>query len=109
LDLHKPFLFELSDVVVKLMGKAYPELEAKKSHISLVIKSEEERFVETLDSGIELFEQAADKVIKKGEKVIPGEEAFKLYDTFGFPIDLTQVMAQEKNLSVDMEVFEKEL
>jgi alanyl-tRNA synthetase len=109
LDLHKPFLFELSDVVVKLMGKAYPELEAKKSHISLVIKSEEERFGETLDSGIELFEEVAEKVIKKREKVIPGKEAFKLYDTFGFPIDLTRVMAQEKNLSVDMEGFEKEL
>ncbi len=109
LDLHKPFLSELSDVVVKLMGKAYPELEAKKNHISLVIKSEEERFGETLDSGIELFEEVAEKVIKKGEKVIPGEEAFKLYDTYGFPIDLTQVMAKEKNLSVDMESFKKEL
>jgi alanyl-tRNA synthetase len=109
LDLHKPFLFELSDVVVKLMGKVYPELQAKKEHIALVIKSEEERFGETLDSGIELFEQVAEKVIKKREKIIPGKEAFKLYDTFGFPIDLTQVMAQEKNLSVDMEGFEREL
>jgi len=109
LDLHKPFLFKLSSVVVDLMDKVYPELKAKKEHISLVIKSEEERFGETLDSGIELFEEVAGKVIKKGEKVIPGEEAFKLYDTFGFPIDLTQVMAKEKNLSVDMEGFEKEL
>ncbi|MDP2960019.1 MAG: alanine--tRNA ligase, partial [candidate division Zixibacteria bacterium] len=109
LDLHKPFLFKLSSIVVDLMGKVYPELKAKKEHISLVIKSEEERFGETLDSGIELFEEVAEKVIKKGEKVIPGEEAFKLYDTFGFPIDLTQVMAKEKGLSVDMEGFEKEL
>ncbi|MCJ7458477.1 MAG: alanine--tRNA ligase, partial [candidate division Zixibacteria bacterium] len=109
LDLHKPFLFDLSGIVVNLMGKVYPELKAKKEHISLVIKSEEERFGETLDSGLELFEQVAEKVIKKGEKVIPGEEAFKLYDTFGFPVDLTQVMAQEKNLSVDMEGFEEEL
>jgi alanyl-tRNA synthetase len=109
LDLHKPFLFKLSSIVVDLMGKVYPELKAKREHISLVIKSEEERFGETLDSGIELFEEVAEKVIKKGEKVIPGEEAFKLYDTFGFPIDLTQVMAKEKNLSVDMEGFEKEL
>ena len=109
LNLHKPFLFDLSGIVVKLMGKVYPELQAKKEHIALVIKSEEERFGETLDSGLELFEQVAEKVIKKGEKVIPGEEAFKLYDTFGFPVDLTQVMAQEKNLSVDMEGFEREL
>jgi len=109
LDLHKPFIYKLSSVVVDLMGKVYAELEAKKEHISLVIKSEEERFGETLDSGIGLFEEVADKVIKKGRKVIPGEEAFKLYDTYGFPIDLTQVMAEEKGLSVDMEGFEKEL
>ncbi|MFH0930522.1 MAG: alanine--tRNA ligase, partial [Candidatus Zixiibacteriota bacterium] len=68
LDLHKPFLFKLSSIVVDLMGKVYPELKAKKEHISLVIKSEEERFGETLDSGIELFEEVAEKVIKKGEK-----------------------------------------
>ncbi len=109
LNLHKPFLFDLSDVVVKLMGSVYPELKAKKEHIALVIKSEEERFGETLDSGIDLFEQVAEKIIRRGEKVIPGQEAFKLYDTFGFPIDLTQVMAKEKNLSVDMEGFEREL
>ncbi len=109
LDLHKSFMYKLSDVVVDLMGKVYPELEERKKHISQVIKSEEERFSETLDSGLELFEEVAQKVIKKGKKVIPGEEAFKLYDTYGFPIDLTQVMAQEKNLSVDMKGFEKEL
>ena len=109
LDLHKPFMYKLSSVVVDLMGKVYPELEERKKHVSQVIRSEEERFSETLDSGIELFEEVAQKVIKKGKKVIPGEEAFKLYDTYGFPIDLTQLMAQEKNLSVDMEGFEKEL
>lgn len=109
LDLHKPFIYTLSDVVVNMMEKVYPELKAKKEHIALVIKSEEERFGETLDSGIELFEEVVEKVIKRGEKVIPGEEAFKLYDTYGFPIDLTQVMAQEKNLTVDLDGFEKEL
>jgi alanyl-tRNA synthetase len=109
LGLHKPFLFDLSNVVVKIMAQAYPELKAKKEHISLVLKSEEERFGETLDSGIELFEEVAERVIKKGGMIIPGEEAFKLYDTYGFPIDLTQVMAKEKNLSVDMESFEKKL
>jgi len=109
LNLHNPFLFDLSNVVVKLMGNVYPELKAKKEHIALVIKSEEERFGETLDSGIELFEQIADKIMKKGEKVIPGEEAFKLYDTYGFPIDLTQVMAQEKGLEVDLEGFNRKM
>jgi alanyl-tRNA synthetase len=90
---------------------------AKKEHVALVIKSEEERFEETLDLGLELFEKVAEKVLKSSvidrsasggkEKVIPGEDVFKLYDTYGFPLDLTQVMAQEKGLSVDFLGFEK--
>ncbi|MGB2696981.1 MAG: alanine--tRNA ligase, partial [Candidatus Zixiibacteriota bacterium] len=92
-----------------MMGETYPELLAKKEHIALVIKSEEERFEDTLDLGIELFEKVVDRVKSKKEKTIPGEEAFKLYDTYGFPLDLTQVMAREKGLSVDLKGFEKEL
>jgi len=98
-----------SSVVTDIMGKTYPELSAKKEHIALVIKSEEERFEETLDLGIELFEKVAEKVLKEEGKVVPGKEAFKLYDTYGFPLDLTQVMAREKNLEVDLEGFEKEM
>ena len=109
LGMHKPFIYKLSSVVVDIMGKTYPELSAKKEHIALVIKSEEERFDETLDSGIEHFEEVAEKIIRKGGKVIPGEEAAKLYHTYGFPIDLTQVMAKEKGLTVDMEGFEREM
>jgi alanyl-tRNA synthetase len=107
LGLHKPFIYQLSSVVVDLMGKVYPELVAKKEHVALVIKSEEERFEETLDLGLELFEKDAEKVIKEGGTVIPGEVVFKLHDTYGFPLDLTQVMAQEKGLSVDLLGFEK--
>ncbi len=109
LGLHKPFLYKLSSVVVDIMGKTYPELSAKKEHIALVIKSEEERFEETLDLGIELFEKVAEKVKSKKEKIIPGEEVFKLYDTYGFPIDLTQVMAREKGLKLDLDGFEREM
>jgi alanyl-tRNA synthetase len=109
LGMHKPFIYKLSSVVVDLMGKTYPELSAKKEHIALVIKSEEERFGETLDLGIELFERVAEKALRSGERVIAGEEAFKLYDTFGFPIDLTQVMAREKGLEVDLGGFEREM
>jgi alanyl-tRNA synthetase len=106
LGLHKPFLYQLSSVVVDLMEDVYPELNARKEHVALVIKSEEERFEETLDSGLELFEKEAEKVIKRGGKIIPGEVVFKLHDTYGFPLDLTQVMAQEKGLSIDLQGFE---
>jgi alanyl-tRNA synthetase len=106
LGLHKPFMYQLSSVVVDMMGKTYPELEAKKEHVALVIKSEEERFEETLDSGLELFENVSERVRREGSNTIPGEEVFKLYDTYGFPLDLTQVIAQEKGLSVDVPGFE---
>lgn len=106
LGLHKPFVYQLSSVVVDMMGKTYPELEAKKEHVALVIKSEEERFEETLDLGLELFENVSERVRKEGSNTIPGEEVFKLYDTYGFPLDLTQVIAQEKGLSVDVPGFE---
>jgi alanyl-tRNA synthetase len=109
LDLHEPFLYQLTDKVIETLGKVYPEIRAKKSHIDLVIKSEEEGFERTLDRGIELFESVAAKVLSSGRKVIPGEEVFKLYDTYGFPVDLTEVMAEEKGLHADLEGFEREL
>ena len=107
LGLQKPFMYQLSSLVVDMMGKTYPELEAKKEHVALVIRSEEERFEETLDLGLELFENVSERVRKEGSNTIPGEEVFKLYDTYGFPLDLTQVIAQEKGLSVDVPGFEK--
>ena len=106
LGLHEPFIYQLSSVVVDMMRKTYPELEAKKEHVALVIKSEEERFEETLDLGLELFEKVSERVRKEGSNTIPGQEVFKLYDTYGFPLDLTQVIAQEKGLSVDVPGFE---
>ena len=107
LGLHKPFIYQLSSVVVDLMGKIYPELQAKSEHVALVIKSEEERFEETLDLGLDVFEKVTKKVSKEGGDTIPGEEVFKLSDTYGFPLDLIQVMAREKGFSVDVSGFEK--
>jgi alanyl-tRNA synthetase len=107
LGLHKPFIYRLSSVVVDSMGKVYPELEAKKEHVALVIESEEERFEETLDAGLELFEKVVERVKGEGRNAIPGEEVFRLYDTYGFPLDLTQVMAREKGLSIDLGDFER--
>jgi alanyl-tRNA synthetase len=109
LGLHKPFLYQLSSLVVDMMHDVYPELDARKQHVALVIKSEEERFEETLDSGLELFEKVTDRVKSEGGNTIPGRELFKLYDTYGFPVDLIEVMAQEKKLEVDIQGFESEM
>jgi alanyl-tRNA synthetase len=107
LGLHKPFIYQLSSVVVDSMGKTYPELDARKEHVALVIKSEEGRFEVTLDAGLELFEKVAEKAMTEGTKTIPGEDVFKLYDTYGFPVDLTQVMAREKGLFIELGDFER--
>jgi alanyl-tRNA synthetase len=107
LDLHEPFIYGLSGTVVDIMGEAYPELHQGREHVALVIKAEEERFGQTLDQGIERFEELSADLTQKGITVVPGEEAFRLYDTFGFPVDLTRVMAREKGLEVDIDGFEK--
>jgi alanyl-tRNA synthetase len=109
LNLRKPFLFKLSEVVVNLMGEVYPDLKDKKELISQWIKSEEERFEETLDSGIVRYEVVKEEVLKKGGKTIPGKMAFDLEATYGFPIELTQMIARRKGMSVDMEGYKTEM
>jgi alanyl-tRNA synthetase len=106
LGYHEPFLHRFVDIVIDVMGDAYPELRTRRDHIEHVIESEESRFAETLDAGLQRFEEAK-KLAKNG--VIPGVEAFKLYDTFGFPLDLTEVLARESDLSVDAAGFEAAL
>ncbi len=106
LDLREPFLYKLSSLVVDLMGGVYPELMAKREHIALVIKAEEERFGETLDLGMELFSRVAQRVKCQRRKIVSGQDAFKLYDTYGFPLDLIQVMAKDEGLEVDLEGFD---
>ena len=98
LDQHEPFIHGLVKTVCAVMGDAFPELIEKQKHITKVIKAEEISFNETLDRGILHFEKLLKNL--KG-KTIPGDEAFKLYDTYGFPLDLTQLMAQEEGLQVD--------
>lgn len=104
LGMHEPFIFKVVEAVVKSMGKQFPEIAEKQSHIERVIRGEEESFNATLDRGLEIFES----VIKKigNSKIFPGDEAFKLYDTYGFPIDLTQLMAQEQGIDVEMGKFD---
>jgi alanyl-tRNA synthetase len=105
IDLHKPFLFELVDVLVKTMGNIFPEIKEKKNYIKKVIRGEEESFNVTLDRGIELFNDLIKGLKKEKLKVIPGEDVFKLYDTYGFPVDLTNVMARENGFTIDEEGF----
>jgi len=109
LDLHEPFLYKLVPVLVNVMGDVYPEIKEREEHTTLVIKSEEERFNDVLDRGLEIFDDISQAVLNSGKKIIPGKDVFKLYDTYGFPVDLTKIIAEEKNLDIDEEGFEKEL
>ncbi|MFH1905460.1 MAG: alanine--tRNA ligase [bacterium] len=109
LGLNQPFLYRLVGSVVNIMKDAYPELETQKEHISLILKSEEERFQKTLLQGINLFHGLIKPAKGDKKKLISGEIAFKLYDTFGFPIDLTCEMAREQGLKVDVEGFNREM
>ena len=99
----EPFIHNLASTVGEIMGEAYPEVVDKANHIDLVIRSEEEGFGATLDRGLEIFEKVADK----GE--VTGADAFLLHDTYGFPLDLTQLMARERGLAVDTPGFERQL
>ena len=107
LGLHDPFLFKLVPAVDDCLGEAFPEIKARKDYVSTVIESEEASFGRTLDRGLEIFTDAADKSLKSKNRTISGEDAFQLYDTYGFPVDLTQLMAQERGLKVDTAGFDK--
>ena len=102
----EPFFFELVAPLVEVMGEAYPELSSAQSQIEKVLKLEEERFAETLEQGMKILEQAIQGL---AGNTIPGETVFKLYDTYGFPTDLTADIARERELLIDMEGFEKEM
>lgn len=109
LDLKEPFLYKLIDVVVEKNGKVFPEIVDKKDYVSKIIKAEEESFNVTLDKGIELFNNVYEKIKNNKDKIFPGEDAFKLYDTYGFPLDLTEVIAEEKGFKVDTNIFNSEM
>jgi len=105
LGMHEPFLHQLVSAVVDSMSDAFPELHKAPQQVADLIREEEEAFERTLDRGIALFEQAADKAPAAAAGQIAGEDAFKLHDTFGFPLDLTQVMASERGMTVDVDGF----
>jgi alanyl-tRNA synthetase len=109
LGFREPVMYKLVSILAGNMGSQFPELIEQKETIEKVIKGEEESFLKTLDRGLELFEQIRSELTKQNKTEISGEDAFKLTDTFGFPIDLTQLIARENGFTVDMAGFEKHM
>lgn len=107
LGMNKPFLHDIVPVVIEKMKTAYPELLDKESYVRKVVVNEEQRFMETLDAGLKILNDEMEALKKKGEETVPGEVVFKLYDTFGFPTDLTAEAVRIQDMTVDMEGFEK--
>ena len=106
LNFTEPFLYKLVDVLVNQMGEQYPEIKQQQALIEKIVKEEEQSFLRTLSNGIIKFEKY---ISQKQDTIIDGDFAFELFDTYGFPVDLTELMAQEKGYSVDMQGFEKNL
>ena len=107
LGIDREFLVELAETVIEGSKDGYPELEEKKDFIFKVIVKEEEQFNKTIDQGLSMLAEAIEDMEKKGEKVMSGEEAFRLYDTYGFPVDLTTEILEEKGFSIDESGFQK--
>ena len=109
LDQRSAFMYKLIAVLSHNMGKAYPELISQKTLIEKVIMEEEESFLRTLETGIKLLDKVMDEAKKEGSKEITGKVAFTLYDTFGFPLDLTELILRENNFTVNIEDFNTEM
>ncbi len=109
LGIDRPFLFELTGRVADIMKDAYPEIVASIPYVSRVCLSEEERFAFTMASGLKFFDQVVRETREAGGRTLPGDKVFRLYDTFGFPVDLSQELAREKDMDIDEPSFEREL
>lgn len=109
LGFKEPILYKLLPILTETMGSTFPELVKQNDTIVRIIKGEEESFLQTLERGLEIFDEKAKAVTESGENVISGENAFLLYDTYGFPYDLTELLARERNLAVDFEGFKQSM
>ncbi len=107
IDIHRPFMHELVPVVAEVMADFYPEVKEKTAFVQKVIKNEEERFHETLHEGLAILGKVLEEALSAGKKTISGIDVFRLYDTYGFPVDLTEEYVQEKGLEIDREGFER--
>jgi alanyl-tRNA synthetase len=109
IGINRPFMYELVPVVGEIMVDFYPTVKEKAAFIEKVIKNEEERFHETLHEGLAILSEVMKKEKEKGNSVINGEDVFKLYDTYGFPVELTEEYAEEEHMTIDHEGFEAEM
>ncbi len=109
LGLKKPFLNQIAGATVGSMAEIYPELQQRQNHVYQVIEAEEARFRETIKFGLELLDKIMEKATRGGRKKISGKRAFKLYDTYGFPVELTAEIAADKGFSVDLKGFKREM
>ena len=107
LNMHEPFIYKLVPTLAEVMGDAFPEINKQQKHVQNVIQAEETNFGSTLDRGLEIFQKMISSSETKSSKIISGEDAFKLYDTYGFPVDLTRLMSNEHGFEVDEKGFEK--
>lgn len=109
ININRPFMYELVPVVAEIMVDFYPEVKDKTEFIQKVIKNEEERFHETLNDGLAILSEVIKSQKKQGKDIIPGEDVFRLYDTYGFPVELTEEYAEEEGMKVDQAGFEEEM
>lgn len=109
LGIKRAFLYEVADMVIDSWGEQYSELKENRESIKEIIRREEEKFLETIDGGLKRLNDHIEEMKKNNEKLLDGEKAFKLYDTYGFPIDLTEEILKEEGFDVDMAGFEKEM
>jgi len=109
LGISEPFLWKVAHTVVDVMGEFFSELVNRRDYIEKVLRAEEERFLDTLDRGLSLYREETEKLRRQGKDTLPGSVVFKLYDTYGFPSDLTQLLAAEDGLKTDLGEFEREM
>jgi alanyl-tRNA synthetase len=107
LGIAKPFLHEVALEVVSQMGEQYPELVQRKDLIASIVEQEEVRFRETIERGLKMLDEEVARQRSSGSKILPGDAVFKLYDTYGFPMDLTEVIARERDLTIDVAAYER--
>jgi alanyl-tRNA synthetase len=106
IGLNRPFLYQTAEVVFDIMKQAYPELAEASAFITNVIKNEEVRFLETLDTGMKLLNETLTELQERGETQVPGDVIFKLYDTYGFPVDIVQDVVRDEDMRLDMDGFD---